>query len=533
MGNFYIIFLVFVLIFLASNTFLLVRINREPQPRFFGSNNTLTANPAPGRTGPYQVCTNEYEFEISPGNTVKGIIYAPVLDSRSCVTVNRKFNLVIIAHADGTNVNYLAYDELARHLATNALVTVSVHRHPDGNSLGAWTFFDQVLVNNLDYLYNHSGIQDLITNNVALVGHSAGGKSVIYNADVVNQFNKNLRAVIVLAPTVENSEVTLNGVTSAFLGVHITGETDINAYGSKFEDKVMGSTFKIYDEVGLLNDANAFGVEKDHLFVRHSTLDGNAHYFQNESFTLAYVNAFLQVHLNGHNIFRRFFKNQNIPPSLTAGGTSFTIWHQHEDKSRLTLANFENGDRERNTLGGDIEYSAQGIGFAQVEQAHIIDPFSPHHSSVLYFDVIPASSQTEAGYIRFEFPQPTDLGKYRYVGFRIAQVYHPTLNPTGVAQDIQVTLDTLSGSDILQISNFGGSLHFPFITPLPFLPPAGVEPEVTVENSQTKNAMRSYLINLRDFEAVDQSNVVAIILGFEDVTSKTQFMLDDIAFYKF
>lgn len=395
-----------------------------PAPSVFAPSDELAVEPAPGRPGPYEVCPREYEETLPSGGAVVGIIYAPVLDARTCTTVARKFNLAIIAHADGSGVNHLDYDALGRHLASNALIAVSVRRYPPGQAGDAWTVFDDVLTDTLDYLYNRSGVRDFLGDRIGLIGHSAGGRSVIYNAGAVGTFGKDLRAVIAMSPTVSMPAVTLNGVTPAFLGIQVAAD--------KLDD-------------------------------------------------------------------------------------------------------FENGDAGVNARGG--QNVPGGAPFDLVEEAAFrLDEFSPHSTAVLHVGVGPPPQTASS--MQFRFRQPTDVAALRYLGLRATQVYHPDTNPSGVSQDISVTLETAGGSDTVRLSEAGGTLRFHPVVPLPSIPfavplPVGAAPEVTEANGATKNAMRSYLISLRDFEDVDLGAVTAVRLSFEDVTQSTRFLLDDLAFYGF
>lgn len=501
----------------------------------FGADD-FTAKPAPGRTGPFKVCVHDYDFSPNQGQWLLGRIYAPVRDEETCVTRSTPFNLVLIAHADGqgsTNQAHTNYDGLARHLASNALMVVSFNRYGLGTAAGAIDIFDQVLGTHLDYLYNSSPIKDFITNNVALIGHSAGGRSVLRFAEVVQQKGKKLKALIALASTINlNEDYTLVEETDAFLGINITFDNDENAWGPKANDQVMGSTFKAYDDAGTIADEpNTLSLEKDMVFVDTKVffVPEGSHYFQNQPFALAYINAFLQLHLNGHSIFRRFFKFQQKPSSLDLSQSQiFGIWQQHAEKNRLVLANFENDDITVNTLNGSIQLSA-GIENPEVGEAYIIDEFSPHNTKVLKFD-LNVENNNAPKLITFGFNEPTDLNAFGYLSFRATQVYHPDNNPSGTPKDFIIRLQSPDGNSEVNISDFGGALHFPVIVSAP----SGVNltPPKTPANGQTKNAMRSYLIPLREFTEVNFSAVTELTIDFSDCEGKTTLIFDDIEFYR-
>lgn len=487
----------------------------------------LASDPVPGRSGPYEVCVHDYDFSPDEKQWLFGRIYAPVFDEETCLTQGR-FNLVLIAHADGQGPSSEAhtnYEALARHLASHALMVVSFNRYGLGAVAGAINIFDQVLQVHLDYLYNSSPIRDFITDNIALIGHSAGGRSVIQHAGLINDYGKSLMALVVLAPTVDlTPDHTFAGQTGAFLGLHVVTDSDAIAYGPKQANQVMLSTFKVYDDAGLIpGNPNLLSLEKDMVFVESEvTIPDGSHYFQNQPFTLAYLNAFLQLHLNGHSIFRRFFKFQERPPSLDLALFP-NIWQQHADQVRLVLADFENDSLTTNTLNGPIQTSSGGIENLVVDDAYEIDNYSPHHTRVLKFDLDGSVDIGQPKFIRFGFGQPTDLQAFGYLSFRATQVYNPENNPSGTPKNFTIRLHSLNGEGEVNTVDFGGALHFPVIVPAPV--------DFALDG-QTKNAMRSYLIRLSEFPQVDLGAVTGLTLDFTATgNEQTTFVFDDLEFY--
>ena len=475
-------------------------------------------DPEPGRTGPYKVCTHDYDFSPDRNQYLVGRIYAPVLDDRECITKGR-FNLVLIAHADGQGPMLQAhtnYEELARHLASNALMVVSFNRYGLKQMQGAIDIFDQVLEAHLEYLYSSSPIQGFITDDVAMIGHSAGGRSVIRHAGVIGTSGKHQKALIVMAPTVDlNQDYAFHGETEALLGLHVTYDTDVNAFGGKFAGQAMSSTFKIYDDAGIVpGSPNMLTVTKDMIFF-----EGVGHYFQNTIVSQTYVNAFLQQHLNGHAIFGRFFKHQERPSTITETQAE-KIWQQHADMKRFVLADFENGSTHTNATGGSIEATGH-LSDVAVGDAFTLDDFSPHNTRVMKFDY--KHSVGNGGRVAFDLPQPTDLRDYRYASLRIAQVYHPQDNPDGVARDLALVLRTQGGDATVNIDSVDDPLHFP---EKETAPPGALQAE------QTKNAMRSYLVPLAAFENIDLSAVDGLTVDFsQSGQGTTTFILDDVEFY--
>lgn len=486
---------------------------------------TLTTDPTPIKPGPYKVCTIDYDFSPDPEQWWMGRIYIPVLEERQCGTIdkeqttqlNRKFNLVIIAHADGQGNSiseaHLNYEDLATHLASNAMIVVSLNRYATQTSTGASNLFDQVLTQHLDYLYEESSIRNVITDQVAIIGHSAGGNSVIKHADVIEEAGKDLKSTILLAPTVNLLDpISFANDTESFLGIQAAYDSDANAFGSPLPDMVMSSGFKVYDDLPLSSTACR---EKDLLFITHS-----GHYFQNEDFTLAYVNAYLQLHLNGHNIFERFFKYQAPPPTLVAS----SIWQQHDEWNKYVLDDFEQLPEFVTTGGGPITFS--GIGGQTVGWTYLSDLFSPHNTHALQF----LTNNQGPAEITFNFFEPTNLSAYSFVGFRISQVYNPDNNATGEEINFRIRLNTSQGSSAwVQVQDHGGELHFPPMVSAP-IDPNG---PATKLNGGTKNAMRSYLIRQTAFGDIDLSQVESLSFNFGVSNDPLHLVLDDVAFYGF
>ncbi|MEM7043773.1 MAG: hypothetical protein AAF543_13265 [Pseudomonadota bacterium] len=508
---------------------------------------TLTAHPAPGREGPYEVCENDYDVSLPGGHQIIGRIYAPVLDVDSCRTVDRRFNVVIIAHADSVNIgpggpagigcdaegsggegDWECYDTLGRHLASHAMVVISIHRHPGSiTQSDAQEVFDEVLTRNLDWLYNsgESGVEHILSDRIALIGHSAGGKAVTQNAGAVTAFGKDLAALVAMSPTVNAAPLSFNGVVPAVMAIHMTGDDDALAYGSLSTGGPTQSAFKIYDEAGQTGDPDLFGLEKTMVYVR-----GGSHYYQENLFLRNYVNAFLQTHLNGHAIFRRFLKHQEFPPALSEERLPQDFQIMHEDPVRLAIDDFEDEDREINTRGGSNLFEpAGGFGFVQEGPAWEHDPFSPLSTGLLYFQTLPAD-QDGAARIAFGLPAPLNVAGYRWLGFRIGQAYHPDLNSEGENQTLSIRIAAEAGSQTVPLTDHGLSVPFPPVNEAPD-PLINPRPGVTAANGGTKNALRSYLISLRAFDNIELDEVTAIELIFDGVDQQTIFVLDDLAFY--
>lgn len=524
-----------------------IRYNLLPNVQFFPEPGDYVANPTPGRTGGYEVCSYEYNFSPVKDQYGLGIIYVPVLTDDQCndvedgnlVQTNRDFNLIIIAHADGEggpDQAHLQYDKLARHLASNAFIVVSINRYPFLTSAGAIDFFDQMLNGHLTYLYNDSPVRNVITNNIGLIGHSAGGRVIIRYGNLVEDFGKNLQTVILMAPTLSLTEAnSFDGIANAFLGIQVVFDSDFRAFGVRTIDQPMQTSFKIFDEVGKIPDNdNAFTMHRDLLYVQNeASILAGSHYFQNQPFSLAYVNAFMQLHLNNHSIFQRFFKYQARPPSLDPSLTP-NIWQQHDDLQRFTIADFEEGDIDLNVPEGSIDFSPLTFENQTVGEAHILDHYSPHHTQVLYFETNVLLSPNAEKNVTFNLPESIPVSSYGYLGFRMTQVYHPDNNPTGQSREFIIRLTGEDGSQSHNIAELAGVLPFPeIVSPPNFDVPPLSPPEFTINDAQTKNAMRSFLIRLNNFNEIDMNQLQSITFDFTDnIDQKIVFIIDDLALYR-
>ena len=500
----------------------------------------LTSSPDPAEPGPFHVCSRDYSFAGSGGTTRTGTFIVPALSNvnGSCLTHGR-FPVLLIAHADANGASTGGYDDLGEHLASNAIVVAIVDR-----KMVSTDEFGALLVEHVDYIYEDSAIKDFVLKDLALLGHSAGGAGIIQHAGAIEALNGpvlgdpgdiDTKAIILLASIVSlNLEKTFAGETPALMGINIVNESDAAAFGPKQPGGIMASTFKIYDEAGLMpGNPDQLSLEKDMLFVNAgapiSQSGPSPHYFQNALFAKAYINAFLQLHLRGHGIFRRFFKQQEKIP-VSPGESSPLVFQQHAEPAQLLVANFEDGSATEHELGGTIQASGTHIKNVVVGDAHQIDAFSPHHTKVMKFDwslgdggaATPGSIGPDL--IRFQFDNPQDLRPYRYVSFRITQAFDPATNPSGISRNMSVRLETQGGSASVPISQHGGELHFPIIL--------GDSPVVSFNDGETKNAMRTYVIPLRAFDGIDEAAVNELVLDFSDPEGEsTIFLFDDVAFW--
>lgn len=509
----------FILIFLFS--FLSFSCKKGGSTEDTGFLKPVPIDPRPQDPGPYEVCICTPVICETP---YPAKYFAPVLNSKSCTTEGR-FDLVLIAHLDSAGDGTEAYNDLADHLASNGFMVVIFDR----NSMPA--DFETYLSDRIDFLYEDSPVADYITDNIAIIGHSRGGRDALENVHVFSEKGKNLRAFVAMAPTMRTDDQIFRiPQVQAFLGLHNFRDTDPSAFGDKAPGRPMRSTFKYYDDAGLqfiVTDPDPtsthnsyFTVEKDMIYMNVP----GGHLFQNGLITRTYINAFLQLHLHGRTEYQRFFKFQERPFEFNN-----EFIQQHHDRVRYVLANFENGEAEVNNLGGSIEIVGNYIYNLVIGPSFVLDDFSPHNTTVLNLEYDPLVGASENDRLEFSFNGPKDLSAFRYLSFRVTQVYDstPGEGTPPVLVSFRIHLLSADASNAVNLVDFGGPLEpYETITTVPALPPA-----VAVEE-QTKNAMRSFLIPLSAFEGVDLSQVESLWLDFSEMLVPThiELIFDDIEF---
>ena len=474
----------------------------------------LTSKPAPALPGPFCACSVSI---VKPGSFIDtnyGLFYFPRArtedDRRECVENHREcskvrggpYHLAVVHYAIGSG-GQGAYEGLATHLATHGFAVASMATNDDS----------AFAAEGLDYLYQEVG--GSLTNQVALIGHSAGGDLVLSEGQYVSQppLNKHLAAMVLMAPRIYAGEsFDLNGVTSAFLGLHWTGDNDAATYGGLGPPR--RSVFKAYDNAGIVsNDADSLSLTKDFVFFELSS-----HYLQNNPGIVAYTTAFLHRHLAGRMIYDRFLKYQEVPAGLSPADRP--ISQQHADPNRLTVANFESGPLAPALFTNAFEAGINVLVYPY-DWSWNLDFYSPHDTRALKIGVFNASNGSG---VEFPFSEPTPLAGYHHFSFRVAQLYHDVDAPTGVDRSFVVELCDLDTCWGLDLADYGG-IPFPVVVnPLP-LSQGG-------SDNGTKNAMRSILLPIKDFGLPIGTVVERIRFNFSDGNADdAEFIVDDLEFY--
>ncbi len=454
--------------------------------------------------------------------------------------------LVLIHTADGIGFPAsLQYQSLGRHLASYGFHVAVISKSALSQGLAEASLLQETV----HYLYGDntspfnlpSPLKGRLSNDVVLIGHSAGGRLAIQGFNLIKNPSlpfvtpRKLRSLVLYAPAFSpiphfstfsefmkswNAHSPDSDVDS-FLGIHVVQDRDPHAYGKKQTGEPMMSTFLVYDMFGR-NDQWVTGVEKDMVFVQW--MGAKPHAFQNELFTRAYTTAFLLKNVLGQTYFEQFLKNQVRPPSLLKFGDN--IWQQHDERQRIIVLDF---DHDYNfPVTSTIETSPHGIAaFAKYESKW--DSTSPHFSKVLklFWDRTTMTSQAGDNWLRIKFSSALSLpASLKYFTFRIGQGFPAMLGQVPMALDVRVAFS--NGKSVL-LSQVSTKVRYPIEFSFE-------DPEVEGTAIGTKSAMRTYVIPLSLFRAGLQTPLSTDWIQFTlslpaNGNNKASFNMDSFAFW--
>ena len=177
--------------------------------------------------------------EVAPKNLV---LYLPRTSaSQECAeSLGAGRPLALLYHANAQGNGPPSYSVLGLHLASHGIVMASLAH--DVGVLEAIDYFDEIGVNP--------------STDVALIGHSIGGLLMIDGRGEVAEGGRDLRAIVLMAPSVLGDAIidySLNGA-DAFLGLHWTWDNDSVTWGAPGQG-ARRSVFRIYDRAGVDFDA--------------------------------------------------------------------------------------------------------------------------------------------------------------------------------------------------------------------------------------------------------------------------------------
>jgi hypothetical protein len=421
------------------------------------------------------------------------------------------FPMVVVVHGNASaTTSYLGYNYLLQHLAQNGFIAASIHLQPGE----AGTDRARVLRRHLQILFGRFGAS--AANNVGIMGHSRGGEAVVIAARLNQQeaWGYNINAVISLAPT---NQYTFEQFAPPWAAPYLV------IYGSLDGDLggISDTGFELYDRASGLRKSMAFVYRACH--DRFNTVwgDGDLYFGEltpsdqarvlsadsHQKIAKGYMAAFFRQHLSGEAEWAGIFKGEWVPAAVTASDGNMKIYTQYEDTAVETVDDFEGPHSatswQTSTVAASV--TATGLPGTPVENdLRTIDAQSPHATAGLAF-----AWDDTGDSIRWDLPAGTrDLRPYAAVSFRVGQKVGSASNPSGMAQDLRVTLTDGAGkARAIRVSKFA---EIPY-------------PDVRGYASYTKSAMRTiripmsaYTIRCLGIDAVDISDVRSLTFEFAE-----------------
>jgi hypothetical protein len=468
----------------------------------------------PGLSGPIPVQI-DHKIYFKPSSfpfyqNLYGYVYSPVGFAK----------LVLIFPAVGAGSPISAgYAELGRHLASHGfhVVTLQPQASYADTKEHIEAKFAQQISHTLHFLYTDPTsplLGRIIGNEIAIIGHSQGGRKAMKNAKVISHpvygAAKILKSLILFSPEMEASEVdslvpTIDEWFDSFLGIHPVTDSDPGTAGEKPSGKIMQTAFAVYDIIGNTPSPYVIKVEKDMIFI--PTIDLYGHYFQNNQITKAFVAAFLHKHIYGNPFYDEMLKLQTKPPSIHQFATR--IRQQHEERTDFRpVADF---DHSIDTL--DSIVTSNGVAVSVVEPWKG-DPRSPHASRCLRISSI--GIENFETWIMFKIKGYFVSGQFSHLTFRIGQSYQPNAQPL----DMRVEMSSKS----VLLSQTSGKIEPQIYSP-------AHDTGTGIIKEQTKNAMRTHVIPISAFPGLTYITYIKLDLTMNGPL-KTLLYFDSLVFWQ-
>lgn len=479
------------------------------QPGFTGGSPDKAAFPPdPARPGPFPVCAclKMFSAELNGVTTwFRCKVYLPgtLRDENTCF-VSGRHPLVLIYHADGVasipgnEEDYLEYDLLGSRLASHGYVVSSVCRFTSTDMFKSfsevanpdeWIFFSYPI----DWLYSQIG--SILTDDIALFGHSAGGNTILNHIMEVLAPRK-VAAVVLLAPTIPNlptSAEKLSSHTPAVLGFNMTEDEDGQASGSSAKPPVVAA-------LTLVDMVKDVDVTRDGVFFH------GHHYTHSSSVVMAYTTAFLGLHVKGMQSYRPIFKLKARPAGLAKDEIGhFVQNHSEPAAKKRRVVDFD-------TTTPVINVSPNITGQV-VDLAWKLNAWATAGTNALWFRWQKNIPPTD--FLRLSIAAPVSPLGFRWIALRMCQAYDKTLgNISGIDRDAAIWVITSAQSRV-QL----GSVTMPF----PYV--LGDYPD-----DRRKTVFSSFVLPLADLLLKAPSESIAGI-EFDFATNpsgNTLFMIGDI-----
>jgi outer membrane protein OmpA-like peptidoglycan-associated protein len=361
--------------------------------------------------------------------------------------------------------NHLGYIYFQEMLAKMGIISVSVNCNETNCQGGSPTNIRQraglILAAMKHFHGKHTGGDPIFGGRInfgktGLVGHSRGAEAVLVVPELLGTRIAGLediliQSVISLAPT---DNAASNGIPNgyALLVILPAGDGDvITNDGAKYYDQCVPSPYKTQLYIHHANH---------NFFNREWVLDesmgppvlNNA---QHERFLSVYGAAFFRDTLLGQQAFRRFLRNDELPPATS----TVDVHISYEEKGPITVDDYQNRNIALNALSQPTSQSG-GLTAAEFD-------FSQTGSAVFngsfYGNTVGMVSQTSVagGLFKSQLGSAMDLTN-KEVWIRAAEVYDGTSVPA-TATGFQLGLEDTSGNVALVDSdNIAGGLPRPY-----------------------------------------------------------------------
>jgi hypothetical protein len=292
----------------------------------------------PSGVGTHGVCRYNYNW-----NGTRARVYHPA-NSGSCSS-SVYGPLVVILHATG--YDHLDYETIQHHLARNGFTSASIDVLADGTAPAdhqaaadtAWTFVDDFLLTAWSKRFY------VDPTSVALIGHSRGGDTVRYLADMLaGDPVAQVKAVVSLAPS-SSSGLFLDGMqTVATLDMWGTIDGDVSYGGAIHHFDRSGSEGSQLDPTW--DDQVTY---KSLKLVHQLPHQGYSDGFAGVDTVKGYVLAFLKAHNHGDvTWYEDYIRGDAVPD-----GWPHPVFSSYSDGFlRRVIDNFDDGSALNSTIGG-------------------------------------------------------------------------------------------------------------------------------------------------------------------------------------
>ena len=468
--------------------------------------------------------------------------------------------LVVLAHGDGHH--YDDYDYLLEHLSRNGFIVATVSMNDNSSNVAR----AQRIRSALDYARNAWFHSNHVENNVALIGHSRGGEAVLTAARKIKTdwgLDHEINAIISLAPTdsdengMEGKESLSGSHCDSLMVIYGSMDEDVFGYCVYGSDLTCGgallgppsSGFGLYDRAGSEGSTEFFAsgppvVDKvmffidraDHNAWRDTCMGGvlmpgfdpPLNCATHHELARGYMNGFLRWKLYGDTLYAPYFTNNWVLPTVTDQG--LTVRRQYSPGSgRRVIDNFENMNWSDGTLA-TVSKSNQVTVMTEGPLFGYFNHTIPHDTSalVLRWSTLPILFDP---WIRWEiddggpiFGNWNDLTGFKYLSFRVGQIYDASNNTPGQPQNFSVQLRDVYGASSAKVDVSGYiDLAYPHETTFETAQGATV--------STPKSTMETVRIPLKAFQGLDKSALRYVYLHFgDDDHLQGEILLDSLEF---